>query len=706
MSEDFNRRKKKKAKATRPLFFNREASWLQFNRRVLFEAQAARNPLLERLRFLTIYHSNLDEFVMKRVGGHKRLLLTKKFAKTFDAKTLYEQLLMIRKMLHEDQKEIFGIYKQLVKELKQNNVELLTWKELQPTDQEYLHQYFLSKVFPLLTPLSVDPGHPFPFISNLSTSLAVSLQHPADEEEEYLFSRIKIPEFINHWILLPEKISKQKFRFISALELIKAKIDLLFPGMKIIDTMPFRVTRNAELFRSDEDAEDLLELAAEHLKEQKFAEVVRLEHDKNANPWLLDFIKRELPLNDEDIYQVTTPVHFSSLRTILDISMPSLKFKPWNPLIPKLFLEKEQVFKIIKKQDILVHHPYESFKHSVESFIQQAADDPRVRSIKMTLYRTGDKSPFVDALIRAAENGKQVVCLVELKARFDEKRNIRWAQALEEVGVHVVYGLVGQKTHSKIALIVREELNGHFLSYAHIGTGNYHSQTANLYTDLGLFTSDEQLCGELVEVFNYLTGRSLKVNYDHLLVAPLNMKQRFLKLIEQEKLNAESGKPSGIVAKMNSLEDKEVTHALYEASQAGVQVVLIVRGICCLIPQLKGISDNIKVYSILGRFLEHSRFFIFRSGAQSWKDADFYMGSADWMHRNLHDRLEIIAPIYDVKAKAKIWDIVETILADEYLRWELTSLGNYITKQKKNTSQELGTQQVLMQKFRDQNTIF
>jgi polyphosphate kinase len=686
-------------------FYNRELSWLLFNRRVLQESMELRNPLVERLKFLTIYHSNLDEFFMKRVGALKRLSAMKYPGRSIDGLTVDEQLKKIRQSVLEDISHINNYLPQLLKELEVEEVRLLHSAELSSAQKIYVDEFFFSKIFPLLTPLSVDPGHPFPFISNLSTSLAVSLKSPLghesyDVEEEYLFSRIKIPEHVISWIRLPHTKSHQ-YHFISVLEIIKDKIQFLFPGMHIVASMPFRITRNAELFKRDEDAEDLLQEVSEVLKEQKFAEVIRLEHDKGADPWLLNFIKTELSIEDEDIYEVSTPIHLSGAKSIFEINIPKLKFPTWIPVIPQAFIDKTNIFSVIKKHDILVHHPYESFKNSVEYFIRHAAEDPKVRTIKMTLYRTGDKSPFVDALIQAAESGKQVVCLVELKARFDEKRNIKWAQALEDVGVHVVYGLVGYKTHSKIALVIREEEGGHITSYAHIGTGNYNSTTSDYYTDLGLLTADEKITKEVIEVFNYLTGRSLKKDYQHLLVAPVNMKKRFLELIDREIEFAQNGKKAKIVAKMNSMEDIEIIQKLYKASQAGVEIILYVRGFCCIKPQIKNLSENIKVYSILGRFLEHSRFFMFLAGHENMVDGDFFIGSADWMYRNLHSRVEVITPVYDVKAKRKLCDYIHMMELDFENRWELLSNGVYQQMKKilPEHKSEMGSQEQMMRLF-------
>jgi len=392
------------------------------------------------------------------------------------------------------------------------------------------------------------------------------------------------------------------------------------------------------------------------------------------------------------------PIDFGILKAVVDLDLPKLKFKPWSPVIPKPFFENTNIFSLIRQGDILLHHPYDSFSGTVEKFIATAADDPSVLTIKMTLYRTGDNSPFIKNLIKAAEKGKQVVCLVELKARFDEQRNIVWAQKLEDAGVHVVYGILGLKTHTKTALIIRQEADGEIMSYAHIGTGNYHSQTSNLYTDLGLLTCNKKICDEVIEVFNYLTGSSLKTDYQVLLVAPINMKSTFMNKIQQEIKNKKAGKTARIIAKMNAMEDEVITEALYEASRAGVQVTLFVRGFCSLKPGVKGLSENIQVISIIGRFLEHSRIFYFANGSDNPLDGDYYIGSADWMHRNLHNRVELVTPIFDVKLREKLWEFIDILLGDNRQAWVLQSSGTYLQRQPGEGEGERGTHELLMQK--------
>jgi len=674
-------------------FLNRDISWLHFNRRVLNEASDKRNPLLERLRFLIIFSSNLDEFVMKRIGYIKHLMSSGHSHQSIDGKGPESQLKEIRTHILEDLKTQQTIFDQVKHELSQKKIQLHDMKDLSSTKREELKNYFKTKIFPVLTPLSVDPGHPFPFISNLSYSLGLILKNP--QTETILFSRIKIPEVIPALIPVSVNHEDKKYEFVSTLSLVKANLDLLYPGMEILETVPFRVTRNADVDHRDDDAQDLLVLVEEGIKERRLADCVRLEILEGTNKNIVSFLKDSLEIQDDDIYEMKLPIDYGILKSIVDLDLPDLKFPVWTPVIPKVFAEHSNIFELIKKQDLLVHHPYESFSHTVERFISSAADDPNVLTIKMTLYRTGDNSPFIKSLIRAAEKGKQVVCLVELKARFDEQRNIVWAQKLEDAGVHVVYGILGLKTHTKTSLIIRKEADGEILPYAHIGTGNYHSQTSNLYTDLGLLTCHKRITTEVIEVFNYLTGSSLKTDYQDILVAPINMKSTFMSKIQQEIRNKKLGKPARIIAKMNSMEDEVITEALYEASSAGVQITLFVRGFCCLKPQVKGLSENIEVISIIGRFLEHSRIFYFANGEDQFLKGDLYIGSADWMHRNLHNRVELVTPIFDPKLKAKLKRYLDIMLGDDRQSWVLMSSGHYQLKNPKSVD-EHGTHFRLM----------
>ncbi len=675
-------------------FINRDLSWLQFNRRVLAEAADNRNPLLERVRFLIIFSSNLDEFVMKRVGYLKHQLISGHSHRSVDGMSPTEQLAAIRKHIQEDLQTRYAIYQNLVVELGTQNIEVLKYKELSEEDRVFCDELFKKKIYPVLTPLSVDPGHPFPFISNLSYSLGMILKHP--QTQMAIFSRVKIPEVIPGLITLPKKEGEKKERFVRTISIVKNNLALLYPGMEIQQIVPFRVTRNADVDHREDEAQDLLILVEEGIKERRLAECVRLEIHSKFDQHMLSFLKDSLEISDGDVYVDEYPIDYSILKPIVDLDLPELKFKPWSPVIPKLLADDKNMFNLIRQGDMLVHHPYESFSGTVERFIAAAADDPHVLTIKMTLYRTGDNSPFIKNLIRAAEKGKQVVCLIELKARFDEQRNIFWAQKLEDAGIHVVYGVLGLKTHTKTALVIRKETDGEIRSYAHIGTGNYHSQTSNLYTDLGLITCRPEICSEVIEVFNYLTGSSLKTDYTNLLVAPINMKSNFLAKIQTEIRNKKAGRPARIFAKMNSMEDEVITEALYEASQAGVEITLIVRGFCCLKAGVKGLSENITVISVIGRFLEHSRLFYFANGQENPLEGDFFIGSADWMHRNLHNRVELITPIVDMKLKEKLWDFVEVLLKDNRQAWYLNEDGTYSQKVPAQGEEELGTHQMMM----------
>jgi len=677
-------------------FLNRDTSWLHFNRRVLHEASDKRNPLLERLRFLIIFSANLDEFVMKRVGYLKHQIISGFTHQSVDGQSPQEQLLAIRKHIIDDLVNQRSIYLGLVGELQRQDIFIYDFDELSLEDQEYLNSYFKRKVFPVLTPLSVDPGHPFPFISNLSYSIGMILKNPTTEA--ILFSRVKIPEVIPGLIQMPKTEGDKKIRFVTTLSLAHSNLHMLYPGMEIQQTVPFRVSRNADVDHREDEAQDLLILVEEGIKERRLAECVRMEIHKSTDPSFTNFLKESLEILDEDIYEMESPIDFSMLKCVVDLNLPELKFKPWSPIVPKVFAENSNIFNLIRQGDMLLHHPYESFVGTVEKFLSVAADDPHVLTIKMTLYRTGDNSPFIRNLIKAAEKGKQVVALVELKARFDEQRNIAWAQKLEDAGVHVVYGILGLKTHTKTTLVIRQESDGEIMSYAHIGTGNYHSQTSSLYTDMGLLTCNKGICSEIIEVFNYLTGSSLKTDYHEILVAPINMKSTFMNKIHEEIKNKKAGKPARIIAKMNSMEDEVISEALYEASIVGVEIILIVRGFCCLKPGIKGLSENIKVISIIGRFLEHSRFFYFANASDVPNEGRFFIGSADWMHRNLHNRVELITPIYENKLKEKIWEFIEIILQDNRQAWLLNEDGSYTQITPKEGEEERGTHEIMMRK--------
>ncbi len=692
-------RKKRKVRSTEhpkssaELFNNRELGWLQFNLRVLHEAQDKKNPLLERLKFLSISSSNLDEFFMKRVGGLKRQIAYGLTPKSSDGQTPKKQLQMIAKllttMLHQQQMQM----DQFRLELSHKGCDIVTYKNLKPADRKFLKDYFLKQIFPILTPLSVDPGHPFPFISNLSVSLGVSLTQTNSVDDDKIFARVKIPKLVDQWIQIGET-----GRYIHAIEVVKAHIAELFPQMKVKGTVVFKVTRNADSDREDEDTEDLLSMIEEELRQRRFAEIVRVEFSDCTDPWLKTFLVRELELKEEDIYDMPAEFDLVDLpQLVSQLSWSNEKYTPWSPVVPAVLSEQVSIFDQIKKHDILIHHPFESFSATVERFIAEAARDPHVLAIKMTLYRTGDNSAFIRSLIEAAEAGKQVVVLIELKARFDEHRNIIWAQELESAGVHVVYGVVGLKTHAKTSLVVRKEEKS-VRTYAHIGTGNYNESTSRFYTDVGVLTSDERITTELIELFNYLTGKSMKTDYQHLLLAPINMFNKFKELILREADHAKNKRPAHIMAKFNNMEENDISLALYEASQAGASVQLIVRGFCCLKPGVKKMSDKVEVQSTIGRFLEHSRIFYFRNGQENPLDGDFFIGSADWMYRNLHARVEAITPIYDRQAKEKLWDILQSYWNDQAQSWQMKSDGTYHKKQVTDHKAIAGVQADMMTK--------
>lgn len=680
-------------------FINRDTSWLHFNSRVLMQAEDRNIPLLERVNFLAIFTGNLDEFFMKRVGGLKRHAQSGVEPLSIDGLTAKQQLKLIWEGLNPQIIRAHQVFSQEIRPaLEDRGVFLLSWEDLNDRERSYALDVFEKRIFPLLTPLAVDSGHPFPFLSNLSSSLGIAMSH--EETAETLFARIKTSSISPQWIRVSAEEESLEYRFLSVNELIRLNLDRLFPRMQILATTPFRVTRNVELEVDEEEADDLRELMEEELLQRKRGQVVRLEHGPNPDPWILEFLKEELELHTNDIYELPCELDFSSLRILKSLPLPELKYPVWTPITPPSLREETSIFSVIRSHDILVHHPYESFASSVERFVREAVMDPKVRSIKMTVYRVGDETPIVPLLIEAAESGKNVVCLVELKARFDEERNIGVAKQLEEAGVHVIYGIPGVKIHSKTLLVTRDE-GPAIRCYAHIGTGNYHSLTANLYTDLGLFTAKDSFTKELLDFFNFLTGRSLKSDYEKLLVAPHSMANRFLNLIEDEIVEAQKGNPAVIRAKMNNLEDRDTINALYRASQAGVEIDLYVRSVCCLRPGVPGLSENIRIRSMIGRLLEHSRVFYFRAGAENEIDGKFYIGSADWMSRNLHRRVEVVAPVEERAHRERIWALFEVLNEDRDQCFELKENGDYQRLEAPAGSEPTGTQEVLMQRARE-----
>ena len=653
-------------------FLDRDLSLLYFNQRVLEQAEDENQPLLERVRFLSIFHSNIDEFFMKRVGVPRRSALFSAAGHRQD-----RMVLMRNTVFELFAKADHCFNEALSVELRKEGIFLLKWEEITAQEKKKVNDIFEKQIFPILTPLAVDSAHPFPHISNLSTSLAVSLR--GTKKSELLFSRVKIPKIFPPWYSVNQEKKRKgdEVRLVNLNDVIRHNLGKLFPNTHIEATMLFRVIRNINLERDEEIFDDFLEMMEEELKQRRFGEVVKLEIESKVDSWLLQKLMVQLELSPSDVYQTQGLIDYSKLNTIANLDIPHLKYSSWSPMQLTEFPENgSNIFDVISQKDILVHHPYESFSGSVERFIQSASEDPNVRAIKITLYRTHEKGAIVPALIQAAEMGKEVVCLIELKARFDEERNIYWANRMEGAGIHVVYGFQGLKIHSKLLLVVRQE-GEEIKTYLHVGTGNYHSQTAKLYTDMGLFTSHPHITAEVVDLFNFLTGLSRKSSYEHLLVSPINMKERFLELIDGEIQNARQNKPSHIIAKCNSLEDHGVIKKLYEASSEGVQIDLIVRGICTLKPKVNGLSEKIRVISVVDRFLEHSRIFYFRNGQSRPEDGIFYIGSADWMHRNLVGRVEVACPIYDASIKEGIYQVLVLILQEDVQTWELQSDGSY-----------------------------
>ena len=648
-------------------FLNRELSWLDFNQRVLELALDKSVPLLERVRFLAIFSSNLDEFFMKRVGGLQRQREAKVSELSIDGLTPQQQLDAIHaKLLPMLQAHANCWIEDLQPALEREGVFIRDYEALDPLDRTAADQYFARNVFPILTPLAVDPAHPFPFISNLSNSIGVMLEHPVRKQR--LFVRIKVPENLPRWVPLPGR-----FQFVPLEQVVGGNLSLLFPGMTVLEHQLFRVTRNADIEMDAEDADDLLQLVEQELRARRMARAVRLELAQSMSPAMREFVIGGVEVDPQDIYPTSGPIDMSDLFALADLDLPQLKFKPWSPIPPpRLADEDADIFAVIRSGDLLVQHPYESFAESVERFVRAAVHDPKVLAIKMTLYRTASDSPFILSLMQAAESGKQVAVIVELKARFDEQRNVKLAQMLENAGVHVIYGLMGLKTHSKLTMVVRDEPEG-LRTYCHIGTGNYNSRTAQLYTDLGLFTCDPSLTEDVIELFHYLTGRSLKRDYRKLMVAPVNLRDRFEAKIKREIEHAKAGREARITAKMNALQDPKIINELYAASQAGVKIEIIVRGFCCIRPGVPGLSENIHVKSILGRFLEHSRIYYFLNGGNE----EYYIGSADWMNRNLDWRVEAIAPVEDTHLRHRLKEILEIMRADRSHAWELKADGSW-----------------------------
>ena len=654
----------------RPRFLNRELSWLAFNERVLEEALDETNPLLERLRFLLIFHTNLDEFFMIRVSGLKQQLAAEVEVLSVDGLSPRAQMQRIGERLRPVLEQAQAcLHEELLPELACQGVAITPYRELSPTERRRWDRWYVEKVHPVLTPLAVGRTRPFPFISNLSLNLAVLVRAPDGEER---LARVKVPGMLPRLVPLTEDPRTPPARFLLLDELIAANLHTLFPGMAFDTSWAFRVTRDADVEISADEADDLLKVLQQELRKRRFGAAVRLEVQEGIPDRILDKLLRGLALEAADVYPIDGVLGVPQLEQLLQLDLPEHKFPPYVPHRPAVCASEGNLFATLRQQDILLHHPFEAFA-PIADFIREAARDPQVLAIKQTLYRTSGDSPVIEALEEAIENRKQVAAVVELKARFDEENNITWARRLEEAGVHVIYGVAGLKTHAKLALVVRSE-GGELRRYAHIGTGNYNPTTARVYTDLGLLTSDPEICADIADVFNRLTGFAQPPDFRQLLVAPAHMKADLLALIAAEIAHAQAGRPGHIIAKCNAITDPEIIEELYRASEGGVRIDLLVRGICCLIPGQPGLSERITVRSVVGRFLEHSRVYWFANGGAP----RVFIGSADLMDRNLHRRVEILTPIRDPRLASWIRDpYLQRYLDDELRTRRMGPDGTY-----------------------------
>jgi polyphosphate kinase len=653
-------------------YLDRQLSWLDFNERVLELAADSRVPLLERIRFVAIFAQNLDEFFMVRVAGLKRRIATGIAVTTPGGLSPKDRLDRVLHRAHElvaDHGRLFR--EELVPALESEGIRLLTWEELTEIDRLGMQSLFRDRIYPVLTPLAVDPAHPFPYISGLSLNLAVVVRD-RDAGREH-FARVKVPE------LLPRFIHLDSGRFVPLEEVISAQLPELFPGMDVLEWSTFRVTRNEDVeLEEEEDVENLLAALERELMRRRFGVPVRLEVDVTTSDHVLELLTRELDVAEPDVFRIAAPLDLSGLGSVAELDRPELTYDPFVPASNAVLSQDEStdrdIFAVLRLQDVLVHHPYDSFATSVQEFIEQAAADPGVLAIKQTLYRTSGDSPIVDALIDAAQAGKQVLVLVEIKARFDEQANIRWARTLEQAGCHVVYGLVGLKTHCKLSLVVREEEGGTLRRYAHIGTGNYNPKTARIYEDFGLLTSDPAVCEDVADLFNHLSGYTKHAEYRTLLVAPDTLRSGLLELIEEQRRRALAGREALIRMKLNSLVDERLIDALYAASTAGVTVDLLVRGMCSLRPGVPGMSDRIRVRSVLGRFLEHSRVLQFGPPGED----ELWIGSADLMHRNLDRRVEALVRVSDDAGRRYLTAVLDLAMSPRVSAWELHADGRWL----------------------------
>ena len=664
-------------------FLDREISWLQFNERVLQLAADESVPLLERARFLAIFTSNLDEFFMVRVAGLKRRIATGLAVRSASGLEPREVLEQISLVAHELQAMQTAVYKDRVQPaLEDEGIAIVRWDELSEQEQQLQSEHFTERVFPVLTPLAVDPAHPFPYISGLSLNLAVVLVNPKTGKEH--FARVKVPPLLPRLLHIDPELAEPAAggafttRFVPLEDVIAAHLDMLFPGMEVQEHFTFRVTRNEDLEVEEDDAENLLAALEKELTRRRFGPPVRLEVDETMDDHVLDMLVRELGVSESEVYRLPAPLDLRGLDLVADLERSDLRFPPFRgmshpDLSPAESAKAADVLAVVRDKDVLLQHPYDSFATSVQAFIEQAAADPHVLAIKQTLYRTSGDSPIIDALIDAAESGKQVLAIVEIKARFDEQNNISWARKLEHAGVHVVYGIVGLKTHAKLCMVVRQEADGSLRRYSHVGTGNYNPKTARLYEDFGLLTSDPQVGDDLARLFNQLSGFAPRSKFKRLLVAPRSVRSGLVERIEAEIAHAQAGRGGLVQLKVNSIVDEQLIDSLYRASQAGVQVDIWVRGICAIRPGVKGLSENIEVHSILGRFLEHSRVFLFGGGG----DPEVWIGSADMMHRNLDRRVEALVRIADPRHVDELRSLLARGMSDGYGHWRLSGDGRW-----------------------------
>ncbi len=688
-------------------FLDREISWLLFNQRVLELAEDPDLPLLERARFLAIFASNLDEFFMVRVAGLKRRMATGIAVRSASGLEPREVLEQISALAHTLMSRHAAVFQDDVRPLLAGaGITVVRWDELSAVEQEHLHEMFREQVFPVLTPLAVDPAHPFPYISGLSLNLAVIVRNPKTDKEH--FARVKVPPLLPRFIAVedagggasgvePSLADPYKSRFVPLEDVIAAHLDQLFPGMDVLQHHSFRVTRNEDLEVEEDDSENLLQALEKELMRRRFGPPVRLEVAADVDDHVLDLLVRELGVRRSEVYRLPAPLDLRGLNLVADLERSELRYPPPAVGTHRHLTEGVETSKpgdilaAMRGRDILLHHPYDSFSTSVQAFLEQAAADPRVLAIKQTLYRTSGDSPIVDALIDAAEAGKQVLAIVEIKARFDEQANITWARKLEQAGVHVVYGIVGLKTHAKLSLVVRQDPDG-LRRYCHIGTGNYNPKTARMYEDLGLLTSDERIAEDLTRLFNQLSGYAPRTRYKRLLVAPRSLRTGLIEQIEAETQRALAGEPSSIAFKVNSIVDEALITALYRASQAGVPVDVLVRGICAIRPGVPGLSETIRVRSVLGRFLEHSRIFTFGAGGEP----ACWIGSADMMHRNLDRRVEALVRLVDPAHTAQLVDLVATAMDDATSSFHLGSDGSWTRHHLDAEGQPLGDLQTVI----------